>query len=158
MYERLDMEVPFSIDEVICVKEVSVVQAIEAGKLKACLQWIVDKLQAQEPNNSAAHQQEIQKLRNDNAGLSSAFSDLAKQQVRLDMQLRCFRGVPRCLHNVAQSVKTNCHVSLYEHWCSHSTILRSDRPSSACQDAIQETLAKEVESRQELSKVLPVSF
>lgn len=76
------MEVPFNIDEVLCVKEVSVVQAVEAGKLTACLHWIVDKLQAQGPNNSAAQDEEIQKLKDENAGLNAALADLAKQQVR----------------------------------------------------------------------------
>lgn len=46
---------------------------------------------------------------------------------------------------------------VYENDIPCTNILRSDPPSGASQNAIQETLAKEVESRQELSKVLPVS-
>ena len=77
------LELPFNLDEVVCTREVSVVQSIEAGKLKACLQWIVEQLQHASPGKDAASQQDVTDLNKQNADLTAALSDLVKHQVRL---------------------------------------------------------------------------
>jgi hypothetical protein len=71
------LELPFDLDELICAKQVSVVESVEAGKLKAFLQWIVTQLQ----RPSGDGQESIEALKKQNADLNGALSDLAKKQV-----------------------------------------------------------------------------
>lgn len=40
-----EMQLPISLDDILSVQQVSVVQAVDAGQLKATLAWFVSQLQ-----------------------------------------------------------------------------------------------------------------
>jgi GTP-dependent phosphoenolpyruvate carboxykinase len=71
------LELPFDLNEVIAMRHVSVVGSIEAEKLKACLAWIVDRLQ----HANASQEASIDAIKTENAHLNITVADLSRSQV-----------------------------------------------------------------------------
>ena len=71
---------PFTLDELFTVKQVSVVESIEPGRLSACLAWLVEQLQSkgQEQDGRA---KEVEALKQHNDELRAAVTALNERQV-----------------------------------------------------------------------------